>query len=166
MNKDSCYTELTFSEYSELNSLQKSQLILLWNNEYPANIRLQSNEAFDKYLSSLKDKQHILATTTKNEIIAWYVDFLRENERWFAMIIDSKYQRRGIGSKLIRKAKTKNLELNGWVVDSNKYLKANGQLYKSPLAFYNQNGFITLETQRFETEILSTVKITWKNKQH
>ena len=96
------------------------------------------------------------------KIKGWYFDFYRDDEKWFALILNSKCQRKGWGRKILNLAKEKETELNAWVIDHNKYKKRNGELYKSPLNFYVKNGFeIMLET-RLQNEKIAAVKIKWK----
>jgi hypothetical protein len=39
--------------------------------------------------------------------------------------------------------------------------KANGEIYHSPLKFYQKNGFQILNQIRYESNLLSAVKIQW-----
>ena len=77
------------------------------------------------------------------------------------MILDSEIQRKGYGTKLLKRSKEINSELNGWVINSSKFKKANGEMYKSPIEFYQKNGFqdfpdIVLKINKFEI-----VKVKW-----
>lgn len=87
--------------------------------------------------------------------------FIRDEEVWFSIIVDAKYQRQGFGQQLLNMAKLKQEKLNGWVVDNNESVKLDGTPYLSPLKFYLQNGFNVLQDIRFDTEKLSAVKIRW-----
>ncbi|MCL6265746.1 GNAT family N-acetyltransferase [Flagellimonas sp. 2012CJ39-3] len=96
------------------------------------------------------------------KIQAWYFDFTRENEKWFAIILSSKVQGKGLGTKILNMAKQKESILNGWVIDHNKDHKRNGQPYKSPLGFYLKHGFKKIPETRLELDHISAVKIKWK----
>ena len=87
---------------------------------------------------------------------------MRDNERWFAIILHSKFQGRGLGTKLLKFAKHQEQELNGWVIDHNRDKKKNGECYTSPLSFYLKNGFEKLPENRFKSQKISAVKIKWK----
>jgi GNAT superfamily N-acetyltransferase len=141
---------------------QKSAIINLWNNEYPENIAYSDPVDFDNYLAALGNPRHTLILTEDHKIIGWFVDFTREEEKWFAMIVDSSYQGKGLGSQLLTKAKEQNDELNGWATDHNNYKKRNGGVYKNPIEFYIKNGFSILSKTRLELEKLSAVKIKWR----
>ena len=64
---------------------------------------------------------------------------------------------------MLKQAKRKESELNGWVIDHNLEKKKNGDYYRSPLNFYLKNGFRTLTTDRLELGKISAVKIKWNN---
>jgi GNAT superfamily N-acetyltransferase len=141
---------------------QKESIICLWNKEYPQQLAHHSLAEFDEYLSKLCDIQHFLLIDELNEIKGWFALFTRENEKWFAMIVDSSQQKKGYGSMLIKNAKSIENELNGWVIDHENYTKLNGEKYNSPLNFYLKNGFEIISNKRLETEKLSALKIHWK----
>jgi GNAT superfamily N-acetyltransferase len=141
---------------------QKKQINVLWNSEYPESVKHADVSDFDNYLEKLGHPSHTLLIDESNTILGWFAHFDRDHEKWFAMIISSTIQGQGYGSTLLRLAKENQPELNGWVIDDNKYLKANGELYKSPLAFYIKNGFQVLKENRLELETFSAIKIKWK----
>ena len=145
-----------------INFSQKEEIMSLWNNEYPVQLAHDSIEYFENYLNGLKEAKHILAYNEKNKVVGWFVHFLREEERWFAMIVDTLCHGKGIGSELLNNAKSETTVLNGWVVDHENYLKKNNEVYSSPLNFYLKNGFQVLE-DRLEIETLSAIKVRWTN---
>ena len=57
------------------------------------------------------------------------------------MIVNGKYQRQGIGSKMITMAKERFKDLHGWIVMDFSHKRSNGDIYPSPLNFYMKNGF-------------------------
>ena len=142
---------------------QKDSLMQLWNNEYPERLHLNTIEDFDLYLNGLTNTKHYLLVDDPNKIIGWTFTFLREDENWFAIILDHQIQGKGNGSLLMNEIKSKNNCLNGWVVDHENEVKQNGDFYKSPMPFYIKNGFTILAETRIENEKMSAVKINWRS---
>jgi GNAT superfamily N-acetyltransferase len=141
---------------------QKDSLMQLWNNEYPERLHLNTIEDFDLYLNGLANTKHYLLVDDSGKIIGWTFTFLREDENWFAIILDHQIQGKGNGSLLMNEIKSKNNCLNGWVVDHENEVKQNGDFYKSPMPFYIKNGFTIFAETRIENEKMSAVKINWK----
>ncbi|WP_420402049.1 GNAT family N-acetyltransferase [Flagellimonas sp.] len=152
---------MEFIKRSSLAQSEKVQLMALWNNEYPEKLAYKSMAAFDTYLENLKDPSHILLIDEDKKIKGWYFDFIRDNEKWFAIILDSQIHGKGIGSKMLELAKEKENELNGWVIDHSTDKKKNGEIYSSPLPFYLKNGFKKITGNRLELDKISAVKIKW-----
>ena len=140
---------------------QKEALCQLWNNEYPEKLSYKKTEEFDIYLNSLSDTKHYLLIVDTNEIKGWAFTFLREDEMWFAIIVDGQMQGKGKGSLLLEVLKNGKNNLNGWVVDHENDSKQNGEAYISPLLFYIKNGFTICNGTRIENEKISAVKINW-----
>jgi hypothetical protein len=140
---------------------QKEALCQLWNNEYPEKLSYKKTEEFDMYLNSLSDTKHYLLIVDANEIKGWAFTFLREDEMWFAIIVDGQMQGKGKGSLLLEVLKKGKNNLNGWVVDHENDSKQNGEAYISPLLFYIKNGFTICNGTRIENEKISAVKINW-----
>jgi hypothetical protein len=151
-------------EKDNLSIKEKEMLRMLWNDEYPARLNYKNSEDFDFYLNELSNTKHYLLLDDSDEINGWAFTFLRDNEDWFAIILNSQIQRKGNGTLLIEELKKKNYSLNGWAVDHDNDIKKNGKEYKSPLLFYTKNDFIVYENTRIENEKISAVKISWKNK--
>ncbi|NVK27960.1 MAG: GNAT family N-acetyltransferase [Flavobacteriia bacterium] len=149
-------------EKANLSTAEKQELRELWNAEYPHRLAHPSITDFEKYLHGLEDQKHRLYLTDKNQILGWYFDFIRDAERWFAIILRSSVHGMGLGSQMISQAKKENPCLNGWVIDKDDEVLANGQAYRSPLEFYQKNGFKVLKDQRLELEHISAVKIVWE----
>ncbi|WP_431125929.1 GNAT family N-acetyltransferase [Flagellimonas flava] len=152
---------MEFIKRSSLAQSEKVQVLELWNNEYPEKLGYTSMAAFDTYLEHLKDSSHILLIDEDKKIKGWYFDFKRDNEKWFAIILDSQIHGKGIGSKMLELAKEKENELNGWVIDHSTDKKKNGESYHSPLNFYLKNGFEKVTGNRLELDKISAVKIKW-----
>ena len=153
---------MKFIKTNILNDIQKTQIIDLWNNEYPKKLMHESFESFESYLKNLKEQNHILLIDNENYVKGWYIDFIRENEKWFAMILNSELQGKGFGTKLLNEAKRKENELNGWVIDHNNDVKQNGEFYQSPIKFYEKNEFKIINRIRLELDMISAVKIKWR----
>lgn len=145
---------------NRLTTAQELSVSLLWNQEYPQQIMMETLIDFESYISTLTDEDHYLYT--EDEVLGWAFKFTRNQERWFAIIIDSSIHHKGIGTMLLNKLKDGETELNGWVVDHSNYKKANLQTYSSPLPFYLKNGFKVLEDIRFQSPKISGIKIKWE----
>ena len=134
----------------------------LWNDEFPEKLNYQTLADFESYLSNLEDQFHILMLDNNQNIKGWYFDFIRDAERWFAIILNTEMSGKGYGTQLLNLAKEKEPVLNGWVIDHENDKKRNGETYTSPLNFYLKNGFELLPNNRLELEKLSAVKIRWE----
>ncbi|MEO6175987.1 MAG: GNAT family N-acetyltransferase [Flavobacterium circumlabens] len=147
----------------EVLSLQDKEVLLqLWNNEYPEQLNYQTMDDFDSYLDALSDKNHYLLIDGEDKIKGWAFTFLRNDEDWFAIILNQDVQGKGKGSLLINQLKKNKDSLNGWVIDHENDVKQNQEQYKSPLLFYSKNGFVVCKETRIENEKMSAVKINWK----
>ena len=153
-------SSLTIEEKTSLSEKEKADIFLLWNTTYPASIAHENVAAFTQYLSTLFDKHHTLIKNQANCVIAWYVDFIRNEERNFVIILSPEYQSKGIGSHLIHKAKTTRNEIIGWVVTSSP-LKLDGTPYQNTKVFYLKNGFQVHSDQKHRINKLEMVKISW-----
>ena len=153
---------MEFIRRSILSDSEKLEIFELWNNEYPEKLSYKTLKELDEYLNKLTSQSHILLIDSSEKIKGWYFDFKRDNEKWFAIILDSDIHGKGFGNKILELAKQKENELSGWVIDHNKDKKNNGEFYSSPLNFYLQNGFEILTTDRLESVKISAVKIKWK----
>ena len=134
----------------------------MWNKEYPSNLVYNSTEEFDEYLTKLNDPENFIVLED-DEILGWALVFFRDNEIWFAIILDSKVQSKGLGTRLLNELKIKYSALNGWVVDHDNFSKLDGSFYKSPIKFYLKNNFSICENVRMENEKISAVKIQWNS---
>lgn len=152
---------MKFVKCQILSVYDRQEIFELWNNEYPENLSYKTTLELDKYLENLTNQSHILLVDIDGKIKGWYFDFMRDNEKWFAIILDSKIQGKGLGTKILSLAKEKEIELNGWVIDHNRDKKRNGEYYKSPLDFYLKNGFEKFPKSRLELDKISAVKIKW-----
>lgn len=146
---------------SQLTVSDKAQILELWNNEYPEKLGHPTINSLEAYLDKLHNPGHLLMRDSHQRIIGWYLDFIREKEIWFAIIVNSNYHGMGLGTRLLNRAKDKESELNGWVIDHSNDRKKNGDSYNSPLRFYVSNGFEILHEERLELDIISAVKIKW-----
>lgn len=153
---------MEFKTCSFLSDSEKLEILELWNNEYPEKLAYKSKEEFNEYLKNLAEQSHIILIDSDKKIKGWYVDFKRDHQKWFAILLNSKIQGKGIGTKILELAKQKENELYGWVIDNNSQKKKNGTFYKSPLNFYLKNGFEIIAEDRLELDKISAVKIRWK----
>jgi len=144
-----------------LTGLYLDTILSLWNSEYPVSLSYQGVEELQTYLSSLEDQHHTLLIRDAEQVLGWYFDFIRADERWFAMILSNSIQGQGYGTELLNLAKQKHEHLLGWVIDHDLAIKANGEPYRSPLQFYVKNGFKVKSNARLELEKISAVQISW-----
>jgi hypothetical protein len=145
-----------------LTDSQKESAYNLWNNEYPRNLQYKHITEFEEYLNVLSEKKHYLLINEQDVIVAWALTFIRNAEKWFAIIINSKIHGKGFGTMILNEIKKDEPQLSGWVIDHERDSKANGQRYRSPLIFYRKNHFDILPDCRLESETISAVKIVWE----
>lgn len=150
-------------EIKILNEKQKLEIINLWNNEYPKDLSHNSISDFEQYLQTLSNKNHILLFNENEVVKGWLIYFVRDKEQCFAMLLDSSLQGQGLGSRLLKLAKERNSELNGWVIDNDNELKQNGVNYKSPIGFYLKNGFEIRTNIRLKKKNINGIKVIWKS---
>ena len=104
---------------------------------------------------------HILVLS-EGKILGWASKFYRDDIRWFAIILSSSIQRQRIGSYLLERIKEDESSLYGWVIDHENDSKSDGTPYKSPLRFYQKQGFEINKELRLELPTLSAVQIVWQ----
>jgi GNAT superfamily N-acetyltransferase len=148
-------------ETTLLSETQKAEVLQLWNGEYPAQLRYAQPADFDTYLAALTDKTHLFAVNDEGQVLGWALSFIRDGERWFAIIIHRSMQGRGQGAALLNALKAKGQPLAGWATDHERYTKADGSPYQSPLGFYLRQGFTTNPLVRLALPHLSAVRIDW-----
>ena len=146
---------------TELTTTQKTGILQLWNNEFPEKLKHEALSDFDNYLKELSGQEHYLLLTETGEIKGWTFTFIREGEKWFALLLDKSIHGLGYGSRLLNRLKEKEEKLSGWVIDQETNQKQNGDYYISPLKFYLRNGFTVYPEIRLENDKMSAVKIGW-----
>jgi RimJ/RimL family protein N-acetyltransferase len=140
-----------------LSKSQFQQIDQLWNEEYPVNLK----NRFGLLLDGVEQYHHYIMEYN-NQVIAWAVDFFKEAETRFSIIVAQEHQGKGFGSALLKRLSLDLGEFYGWVIDHNNDVKANGTYYQSPLNFYIQNGFEVLPENRIDTAMIKAVKIKKK----
>ena len=140
----------------KLSNSQFEQINKLWNKEFPTNLK----NRFGKLLENVEDYNHYIVER-EGQILAWAADFEKDDERRFSIIVAQDQQGKGIGTLLLNRLKRDVGELYAWVVDNNDYIKTNGEIYHSPIAFYEKNGFEILEEVRSNSELIKAVKIKY-----
>ncbi|PWG81350.1 hypothetical protein [Pararcticibacter amylolyticus] len=145
-----------------LTEFQKECAYNLWNNEYPQNLRYKTITEFDEYLNGLQRKKHYFLIDDEEIIVAWAATFERNNEKWFAIIVNSAIHGMGHGTAILNEIKKEEQHLVGWVIDHERDLKVNGDKYLSPLTFYTKNQFSILPNSRIESSKISAIKIAWQ----
>ena len=159
------FNNFNLIKIKSLNFELKSGIFKLWNENYPSQLEFKDINNLEQYLQNLKNATHYFMENENNKLVnnyfAWAVVFERDTEVWFAIIIDKKLQKKGIGSIILEILKADFPVLNGWVIDNNDYIKLDGTQYISPLEFYIKNGFSIVENIRLETDKISALKINW-----
>lgn len=140
-----------------LTNKQSEQIHALWNEEYPAKLK----DRFPILLDGADWYNHYVIEDMNHDTIAWAVDFEKEKQVRFSIIVSALHKGQGLGGMLIDKLKTENKEFYGWVIDHNDDLKLNGEQYLSPMPFYLKHGFKILNDQRIDNEMIKAVLIQW-----
>lgn len=140
-------TYLTDFQFQKINSL--------WNEEYPLSLK----DRFASLLEGVQNFNHYVIEDENGNIMAWAVEFEKDSEIRFSIIVKKKEQGNGLGKLLIGKLKEDLDEFYGWVIDHNDDKKENGEYYQSPLPFYIKQGFEILPDKRIDNNILKAVKI-------
>jgi len=142
---------------TQLTKHQLAQINQLWNDEYPIKLK----DRFPILLDGIDRYNHYFIEDKQQDIIAWAVDFEKEKQVRFSIIVSSNHKGKGLGSMLIKKLKEDNIEFYGWVIDHNDDLKNNGDQYLSPISFYLKHGFEILNDIRIDSEMIKAVLIKW-----
>ncbi|MFY0627315.1 MAG: GNAT family N-acetyltransferase [Reichenbachiella sp.] len=153
---------ITPQHLTALSAEQKKDVFKLWNKEYPTSLTFKDIREMEEFINSLEQLKYIVLLEEKGSIMAWMGMFTRDGDRWFSILVDSKYQGKGYGSVLLEEAKKNEQSLSGWVMDHNKDKKVNGDHYYSPLSFYLKNGFDMIPDIRYEQNNVSALKINWE----
>jgi GNAT superfamily N-acetyltransferase len=142
-----------------LSALQEAQINQLWNEEYP----LKLKDRFPILLNGVEHYSHYLIENENKNVLAWAVDFEKDNETRFSIIVSSKHQGKGLGSLLVETLKTEIKEFYGWVIDHDSDIKSDGSHYKSPMSFYIKHGFEVLADDRIQSDMLTATKVRWRS---
>lgn len=143
-----------------LSEKQSSQINQLWNDEYPIKLK----DRFPILLDGADWHNHYIILDEEQDVIAWAVDFVKEKQIRFSIIVASKHKGKGLGGLLIGRLKAENKEFYGWVIDHNDDLKINGEHYQTPMPFYLKHGFEILNDIRIDNEMIKAVLIKWSEK--
>jgi len=136
-------------------------IMQLWNAGFPVEVQIPSVLALRKIIDDANCKHYVIRDASLR-IEAWLGVFDRYDTRWFSILVSPEAQGLGMGKTLIQHAKTLEPCLEGWVVQSDTHLHANGSPYKSPLAFYKKLGF-RLNPNRFPSDgKLDVMCVKWR----
>lgn len=142
----------------ELTADQHEQINALWNEEYP----LKLANRFPILLDGASDHNHYIIEDSNKQVLGWAVDFEKEGEVRFSIIVAGIAKGKGIGGLLIDKLKSEHKVFYGWVIDHNDDDRACGNKYRTPMPFYLKHGFGIMEDQRIDNEMISAVKVKWQ----
>lgn len=134
------------------------QVHQLWNRNYP----VQLVDRFPLLLQETSRHQHYLIKHTDGQVLAWAVDFARNGETFFSLLVDQSHQHQGLGLALLQQLKTNLAHFSGWVIDHNRDVLHDGSPYPSPLPFYLRYGLTISNSPRLETPLISALKVTWQ----
>ena len=146
LERASAEKELHVSNY--LSRADKLKVLDLWNKEFPLRLHFQNEEEFDRYIESLDIHNHYLVKDSDQQILAWSMVFNRDFKTWFAVIVDEPFQYQGLGRSLLHSMKKSSNQLNGWVIDHNNDVKANGENYFTKKEFFKKHDFQILDHSR------------------
>jgi GNAT superfamily N-acetyltransferase len=135
----------------------------VWNEECPVQIRYDHVGAFENYFASLENIDFYVAQNEEQFFYGFAFVFTRENDRWFAIFINSKFQNKKIGRMLLDSIKQNEKMVYGWIVDHDNYIKDDGTPYLSPKSFYVKNNFEILKEYALKNG-LQLRKIKWVDK--
>jgi GNAT superfamily N-acetyltransferase len=144
-----------------LSDAQKVIITGLWNTEYPKQLNFNGVTGFEEFLNRISNPLHFLLLNEDGELKGWLMTFTRQDERWFSVIVDGKEKQKGFGTRLLEELKKSEDEISGWAIEHDNYLKNDGENYRSPIGFYQKNGFAILSEMRLEKEDYYAVKIKW-----
>lgn len=145
-------------ESTNLTEYEKQQLFNIWNSEFPAKVGLKNVSDFELYFSVTIDPIHYLLYED-DALIGWAAKFFRSKDKWFSMLIQRAHQGKGAGNFLLKHITNGEKDLNGWAIDHNNYLKADGTVYRSPIEFYVKYGFEVFEDIRLFNGKINAIKI-------
>lgn len=134
------------------------QVNVLWNENYPVVMK----DRFTVLLQETSHHNHYFLFNENNKLLGWAMDFERDDDIWFSIIVDEKEKNKGYGKLLINALKENNPVLNGWVIDHDNYKLQNDKYYRSPLSFYQALGFTVDYDTKIETPDLIGIRVTWK----
>jgi len=143
-------------ETKNLSLNQASQINQLWNSEFPVKLI----DRFPKLLEGVEDYKHFIIQDN-DIVLAWAVQFFKDGETRFSIIVHPQHAGKGLGTLLLDKLKNELDVFYGWVVDHDNDKKLNGEMYRSPLSFYTKRGLTVMAENRIDTEMLSAVKVKW-----
>ncbi|MHA1228142.1 MAG: GNAT family N-acetyltransferase [Candidatus Hodarchaeales archaeon] len=138
-----------------------------WNQEYPVIFDRMTIKSVQRLFSEHRTTWEILLAQkeTTNEPVGLLIlqhELIKNRQNWFTIVVDRKYQGRGVGSTLIDKAKSLVEQLHGWVIPFNDYKREDGSYYKSPFNFYLKQGFKIGDDFFVEKKDLHLVEVYWE----
>jgi GNAT superfamily N-acetyltransferase len=152
--------EFKINKTKALSENQFAQINKLWNEEYPAKLK----DRFPILLEGVSKYNHYLIEDIYKNIIAWAVDFEKEGEIRFSIIVNKSYRGRRLGTRLMERLILEHKQLYGWVIDHNNDLKLDGTYYQSPMNFYLKLGLVAMHDCRIDNDMIKAVKVKWISK--
>ncbi|OYU84694.1 MAG: hypothetical protein CFE24_05180 [Flavobacterium sp. BFFFF2] len=81
----------------QLTDRQFAQINQLWNEEFPVKLA----DRFPILLEGVENYSHYLVEDAQQQVMAWAVDFEKDQQVRFSIIVAAKHQGKGIGALLI-----------------------------------------------------------------
>jgi hypothetical protein len=81
------------------------------------NTTLKLKDRFPILLDGAIWFNHYIIEDEKQNVCAWAVDFKKDDQIRFSIIVDNKHKGKGLGALLIDQLKAENNEFYGWVID-------------------------------------------------
>src|SRR5205823_3346316 len=125
---------MTLELAQKLSESDEAQVYDIWNSGYPMQVLYKTRADFNTALKK-KDPIHLICRTPELKVAGWLSTFTRDNERFFVLLVANAWQGQGVGRKLVDEMKIHEAAVAGWAVASDKYAKADGTPYPSPLGF-------------------------------
>ena len=88
-----------------LTEQQTKSVYQLWNAEYPLRLKYDHIDEFTAYLDKLENKNHFLLNDEDGKLQGWCATFVRDNEKWFAIILNSSIQGKNFGTLMLNELK-------------------------------------------------------------
>ncbi len=161
----------SIEDYSNISEEDCVTYQAMFNSEYPTLISGATIEYAKERLLNLDSNIKLftarLISSEGSKLVGLLIVRQSEKENfvpWFSMVINRNYQKKGIGTTLLNRAKSHYETLHGWCTPADGFEREDGTIYPSPLNFYKQHGFEIIKEKVDYIESLDLVEIAWSKK--